>query len=121
MTKIGGEMIEHDRAREYAAAEREKIVDQVDGMHIDQLKAEYIAAMEMVAYYTKLEQITSATPRYQFDSLRAALVDIGADEILNQATQASEEGFPLAQYCRVKAKPLLNILSRVKLIVTDHQ
>lgn len=114
-------MIEHDRAREYAASEREKIVDQADGMHIDQLKAEYIAAMEMVAYYTKLEQITSATPRYQFDSLLAAMKDIGADEILHQAAQAEEEGFPLAQYCRVKAKPLLSILSRLKLILSDHQ
>lgn len=108
-------------AREYAEGERKLAQEGVMQVDIKDLRREYIDLMAMVAYYTRIEQAMSATPRLHFDALKKAMKDIKADELLHQADLAAEEGTPIAGTARVQAKPLLEILSRLKAILSDHQ
>lgn len=108
-------------ARVYADGERNIAIQESKDMDVDRLKKEYIDLISMVAYYTKIEQAMIATPRSHFDGLRAALKDIGADEILYQASVAEEDGMPIAGTARVKAKPLLALLGRVKALLPTLQ
>lgn len=108
-------------AREYAEGERKLAQEGVMQMDIHALRREYIDLMAMVAYYTRIEQALSATPRLHFDALKKAMKDIMADEMLHQADLAAEDGTPIAGTARVPAKPLLEILSRLKAMLSDHQ
>lgn len=111
----------YSAARAYAEGEREIAVAEVKEMDIERLRKEYVDLISMVAYYTKLEQTMLATPRSHFDGLRAALKEIGAEEILYQASVAEEDGMPIAGMARVKAKPLLTLLGRVKALLPNLQ
>lgn len=111
----------YEEAREYAEGERQIAIAEVEKLDIERLKKEYVDLISMVAYYTKIEQTMSAKPRYHFDGLRAALKDIDAEEILRQAELAEDDGIPVGQYARVKAKPLLNLLRRVTVLLPSHQ
>jgi hypothetical protein len=108
-------------AREYAEGERRVAQEGVMQLDIPALRREYIDLMAMVAYYTRIEQAMSATPRLHFDALRKAMTDIKADEMLRQADVAAEDGMPIAGTARVPAKPLLEILSRLKAMLSDRQ
>lgn len=108
-------------AREYAEGERRVAQEGVMQLDIQALRREYIDLMAMVAYYTRLEQAMSATPRLHFDALKKAMKDIKADEMLHQADVAAEDGMPIAGTARVPAKPLLEILSRLKAMLSDRQ
>jgi|LauGreDrversion4_2_1035121.scaffolds.fasta_scaffold1973145_2 hypothetical protein len=111
----------YSRAREYAEGERQAALEDVKTMDEDRLKKEYVDLISLVAYYTKLEQAILATPRSHFDGLRAALKEIDADEILRQASIAEEEGMPIAGMARVKAKPLITLLGRIKALLPTLQ
>ena len=108
-------------AREYAEGERKLAQEGVMQVDIKDLRREYIDLMAMVAYYTRIEQAMSATPRLHFDALSKDLKDIKADELLAQADIAAEQGVPIAGTARVPVKPLLDILSRLKPMLNDHQ
>lgn len=111
----------YSEARQYAEQERQLAIEEAEKLDIQQLRKEYVDLMAMVAYYTKLERSLSATPRLQFDALRKALNDIDADEILHQAALAEEDGVPLGQYARVKAKPLITLLTRVSAMLPSQE
>lgn len=111
----------YSEARQYAEQERQSAMEESKKLDIEQLRKEYVDLMAMVAYYTKLERSLSATPRLQFDALRKALNDIDADEILHQAALAEEDGVPLGQYARVKARPLITLLTRVSAMLPSQE
>lgn len=111
----------YSEARQYAEQERQSAMEESKKLDIEQLRKEYVDLMAMVAYYTKLERSLSATPRLQFDALRQALKDIDAEDILHQAALAEEDGIPLGQYARVKARPLITLLTRVSAMLPSQE
>lgn len=111
----------YQMAREYAEGERQSAIEESKKLDIEQLRKEYVDLMGMVAYYTKLEQLSSATPRSHFDGIRKALKEIGADQIIRQARMADEEGIPLGQWARVRTMPLLNLLTRCQAMLPSQE
>lgn len=76
------------------------------------LRALYADAMALNAYYVFLESRLSTMPRLSFDSIRDALREIKAEELMYNANLAKESGFSLNEVVSVKTKPLLTILAR---------
>ena len=107
----------YDAAAEYGAEAEHQAQAQVEGMDIDTLRREYVSMMGMVAYYTKIERVM-AKPRLHMDAIKKLLVKIKADEILEQAALAEEQGMPVSGTARVPAKPLIELLSQLKQMTT---
>ena len=108
----------YDEARQYATEAQHEARQYVNDLDIDTLRKELIDSIGMVAYYTKIERALSATPRMHYDGLRSAYKALDADNLLAQAERAAEEGVELSGTCRVKAKPLVDLLFRLRAILS---
>lgn len=108
----------YEAAREYATEAQHEARQYINDLDIDTLRQELIESIGMVAYYTKIERALSATPRLHYDGLRSAYKTLDADNLLAQAEKAAEEGIDVAGTCRVKAKPLLDLLFRLRAILS---
>jgi hypothetical protein len=108
----------YDEARQYATEAQHEARQYVNDLDIDTLRKELIDSIGMVAYYTKIERQLSATPRLHYDGLRSAYKQLDADNLLAQAEKAAEEGVELSGTCRVKAKPLVDLLFRLRAILS---
>lgn len=105
-------------ARQYATEEQHEAKKWVMEMDVDALRKELIDSIGMVAYYTKIERALSATPRLHYDALRTAYKDLEGDKLLEQAERAAEEGVEISGTCHVKAKPLVDLLFRLRAILS---
>lgn len=108
----------YDDARQYAAEAQYEARQYVNDLDIDTLRKELIDNIGMVAYYTKIERALSATPRLHYDGLRSAYKALEADNLLAQVEKAAEEGVEISGTCRVKAKPLVDLLFRLRAILS---
>ena len=108
----------YDDARQYAAEAQHEARQYVNDLDIDTLRKELIDNIGMVAYYTKIERALSATPRLHYDGLRSAYKALEADNLLAQVEKAAEEGVEISGTCRVKAKPLVDLLFRLRAILS---
>jgi hypothetical protein len=108
----------YEDARQYATEAQHEARQYVNDLDIDTLRKELIDSIGMVAYYTKIERQLSATPRLHYDGLRSAYKQLEADNLLAQAEKAAEEGVELSGTCRVKAKPLVDLLFRLRAILS---
>lgn len=108
----------YEEARQYATEAQHEARGYVNELDIDTLRKELIDSIGMVAYYTKIERALSATPRLHYDGLRSAYKALDADNLLAQAEKAAEEGVEIAGTCRVKAKPLVDLLFRLRAILS---
>ena len=104
-------------AREYGKQVGEEALAEAAGFTRDQLEREYADAVAIAAYYTKLESRISAVPRMSFDAIRQALLQIRADELLDQAASVEEQGGSVSNFVTVRTAPLLTLLSRCMLMV----
>lgn len=107
----------YDAATQYASEAERQAQAQVGGIDIDTLRREYVSMMGMVAYYTKIERVMTK-PRLHMDAIKKLLVKMRADEILEQAALAEEQGMPVSVTARVPAKPLIELLSQLKQMTT---
>ena len=107
----------YDAATQYASEAERQAQAQVGGIDIDTLRREYVSMMGMVAYYTKIERVMTK-PRLHMDAIKKLLVKMRADEILEQAALAEEQGMPVSVTARVPAKPLVELLSQLKQMTT---
>lgn len=107
----------YDAATQYASEAERQAQAQVGGIDIDTLRREYVSMMGMVAYYTKIERVMTK-PRLHMDAIKKILVKMRADEILEQAALAEEQGMPVSVTARVPAKPLVELLSQLKQMTT---
>lgn len=105
-------------ARQYATEAQHEAKQYVNEMDIDALRKELIDNIGMVAYYTKIERALSATPRMHYDALRTAYKGLDGDKLLAQAEQAAEEGVEISGTCHVPAKPLVDLLFRLRAILS---
>jgi len=108
----------YDEARQYATEAQNEAKQWVGEMDIETLRRELVDSIGMVAYYTKIERALSATPRLHYDALRSSYKALDADKLLEQAEKAAEEGIEIAGTCRVPAKPLLDLLFRLRAILS---
>lgn len=108
----------HETARQYAAEAEQQAQAQAMEMDIETLRREYVAMSSMVAYYTKIER-EMTKPRLHLDAIKKLLVKLKADEILNQAEVAEEQGMPVSVMARVPAKPLIQLLDVLKTLTTS--
>lgn len=108
----------YDDARQYAAEAQHEARQYVNDLDIDTLRKELIDSIGMVAYYTKIERALSGTPRLHYDALRSAYKQLNADNLLAQAEQAVESGIEISGTCSVKTKPLIDLLHRIRAIVS---
>jgi hypothetical protein len=104
-------------AMNYAAEAELQAQAQVGGMDIETLRRDYVSMMGMVAYYTKIERVMTK-PRLHMDAIKSLLVKMKADELLDQAALAEEQGMPISGTARVPAKPLIELLSQLKQMTT---
>ena len=114
------DLIQHElyvAATNYAAEAELQAQAQVGGIDIETLRREYVSMMGMVAYYTKIERVM-AKPRLHMDAIKKLLVKMKADEMLEQAALAEEQGMPISATARVPAKPLLELLWQLKQMTT---
>lgn len=107
----------YDAASAYAAEAERQAQAQVGDMDIETLRREYVSMTGMVAYYTKIERVMTK-PRLHMDAIKKLLVKMKADEILEQAALAEEQGMPVSVTARVPAKPLIELLSQLKQMTT---
>lgn len=107
----------YDAATAYAAEAERQAQAQVGGLDIETLRREYVSMMGMVAYYTKIERVMTK-PRLHMDEIKKLLVKMKADEMLEQAALAEEQGMPISVTARVPAKPLIELLSQLKQMTT---
>ncbi len=105
----------YDEARAYAAEAEQQAQAQAELMTLETLRREYVALTGMVAYYTKMER-EMAKPRLHMDAMRDLLVKLKADELIRQYEEAVEMGAEVTGNARVPAKPLIELLERVRLI-----
>lgn len=108
----------YDAAREYATEAQHEARQYINDLDIDTLRQELVESIGMVAYYTKIERALSATPRLHYDGLKSAYKALDADNLLAQAERAAEDGIEIAGTCRVPAKPLLDLLFRLRAILS---
>lgn len=108
----------YEDARQYATEAQHEARQYINELDIDTLRKELIDSIGMVAYYTKIERQLSATPRLHYDGLRSAYKALDADNLLAQAEHAVEEGVELSGTCRVKTKPLVDLLFRLRAILS---
>lgn len=87
----------------------------------EQLEKWYADAVALNAYYSRIEARLSAVPRMSFDAIREALLQIRADELLEQAAAVEAEGGTLSNHVTVKTHPLLVLLSRCSQMVGTTQ
>lgn len=109
----------YEVARAYAAEAERQAKEQVWGLKVETLQAEYVSLTAMVAYYTKIER-EMARPRFHMDAIRKLLVQIKAEEILQQAELADEQGVEISGDARVPAKPFLALLERLQEIANPE-
>ena len=107
----------YDAASAYAAEAERQAQAQVGDMDIETLRREYVSMTGMVAYYTKIERVMTK-PRLHMDAIKKCLVKLKADQILDQAALAEEQGVPVSVTARVPAKPLIELLSQLKQMTT---
>lgn len=107
----------YDAAAQYATEAEQQAKAQVGGMDIEALRREYVSMTGMVAYYTKIERVMTK-PRLHMDAIKKCLVKLKADQILEQAALAEEQGMPISVTARVPAKPLIELLSQLKQMTT---
>lgn len=107
----------YDAATQYAAEAERQAQAQVESIDLETLRREYVSMMGMVAYYTKIERVMTK-PRLHMDAIKKLLVRMKADEILEQAALAEDQGMPVSVTARVPAKPLIELLSQLKQMTT---
>lgn len=107
----------YDAATQYAAEAERQAQAQVESIDLETLRREYVSMMGMVAYYTKIERVMTK-PRLHMDAIKKLLVRMKADEILEQAALAEDQGSPISVTARVPAKPLVELLSQLKQMTT---
>lgn len=105
----------YEEAREYAAEAEQQAQAQVASIDIETLRREYVALTGMVAYYTKMERDIMKS-RFQMDAIKRLLVEIKADRLVQQYEEAVEMGVEVTGNARVPAKPLIELLERVRSI-----
>lgn len=103
----------YDSARLYAHEAEEQAKAQVNDMTLETLRKEYIGLTGLVAYYTKVER-EMTKPRLHLDAIKALLVKLKAEEVLQQYETAEQDGIPVGNYARVPTKPLIDLLSRLQ-------
>lgn len=108
-------MDSYEEARAYAAEAERQAQAQAELLTLETLRREYVALTGMVAYYTKMER-EMARPRYQMDAIKRLLVELKADRLVQQYEEAVEMGVEVSGNARVPAKPLIELLERVRAI-----
>lgn len=106
-----------ETAREYARTEEALARETAIGMDVHELRKAYISSVGLVAYYTKLER-EMTKPRLHLEQIQKLMLQLNAEEILRQADVAQEQGQKIAGTARVPAKPLIELMSVLRLIIS---
>ena len=109
------------KAREHGDSVWQVALEEAKNTEREQLEKWYADAVALNAYYSRIEAKLSAVPRMSFDAIRAALLQIRADELLEQAAAVEAEGGTLSNHVTVKTHPLLVLLSRCSQMVGTTQ
>jgi hypothetical protein len=106
----------HQEATEIAGVAELEASDTVDKMDVDSLRRACVSLTGMTAYYIAVESRVSAQQAH-LEAIRKLLIQMDAERLTDAADALVESGHKLHGVARVKAKPFVDLIKRLRLIV----